>query len=666
MNDARGPGATMEPGSFAPVNEERVLMRSDEGRMLTGVCAGLGRYTGMDPVIFRVGFAALVIGSGIGIMLYVAAFLLMRNKNGGPGYVEQWSRRVFDTETVMALLAAIFALGLIINLAADGISTATVVVGTLLAITLLAAHARGVDLPALARSLPERARGRRGTRPAPDNWLGHPFGGAQPYPSQPFPSQPFPSQPYPSQPYPSYSDAAPGAPFTGTPAASAPPAGAAFSGAPAAAPPTTAAPFPDTAAAPFPEATAASARPAAPSAGAPQAGRPSDAARTETLSFDAPADVTRVQAPPADAPAGAPGGQAPPSDAVPSDAVPSDAVPPSAVPPAAAAASAQPAAGLRSETGAAPASGSATESPYRRLADLAEEALAASRRAGRAPSGPGVAAGHGSTPYEPAATPAGSPRYGDGRLTGGGFDSSGEPFAPRGPYRPYDSSRQYEPPAWVYGRPPRTATARRDRPKSFIGGITVFLALMVGGIMVAAQSSSSTLNPPVIGGAMLITIGAGLLIATWFGRGAGLVATGTIVSLLLVAGTTMNGIPKKIGTYTWEPLDSAQAVRTYSVGIGDGTLDLRSTKFVPGSLTRFDASVSVGELKVIVPRTARVKVFGYARLGDVTIEHVVQGGADVHHDKVLEPDVKPSGAVPVIELHVKAGIGDVEVSRAAA
>ncbi len=530
--------------------------------MLTGVCAGLGRYTGMDPVIFRVGFAVLVVGSGIGIMLYVAAFLLMRNTQGGPGYAEQWSRRVFDTETVMALLAAIFAFGLIINLAADGISTSTVVVGTLLAIALLAAHARGVDLLALVKSMPERVKGKRGTRPVPEHWTAFPSA-----------TRAF--------------SHAPGTPG-GTPAASA-----------------------------FTTAAAPSAPPFA-----------SDAPPATTSAFDAhpsdapPATTSAFDAPPSDAPAEAPSDAPSASEAPPGDRI----------------------FGTSAAAGRSPAA----EQLYRRLSDLAKEARAAATAAAGPGAAPPPAPGYRQTPRP------------------GGFDSSGEPFAPHGPYSP---RRPYEPDDWEYGRRPSAAAARPPRPKrpkSFTGAITVFVAFLVGGIMVATQSpSAQTVNLPLIGGAVLITIGAGLLVATWFGRGAGLVATGTIVSLLLVAGSTVNGIPKKIGSYTWEPVDSSVAVRTYSVGIGDGTLDLRDTKFLPGSRTRFDASVSMGELKIIVPSYARVEVFGYARLGDVKIEHAVQGGTDVHHDKVLEPAVSGTGAVPVIELHVKAGIGDVEVRRAA-
>ncbi|MFC4590533.1 PspC domain-containing protein [Sphaerisporangium corydalis] len=583
------------------MDEERVLKRSDEGRMLTGVCAGLGRYTGMDPVIFRVGFAALVVGSGIGIMLYVGAFLLMRSPNGGPGYAEQWSRRVFDTETVMALLAAIFALGLIINLAADGISTSTVVVGTLLAIALLAAHARGVDLLGLARTLPERARGRRGTRPVPEQWAGYPPG-ARPFsPLRDTPAGPF-------------ADARP-------------------DGMPAAAAETVTGP--NAGAAPVQETWAGA---------VPLADRAPDAGPVTERATGAVTEQVADAAPVRD------GGTVP--GAVPGAVPGVSGVPVADVPVADA-----PVAGAGS--GAEAPAGAGVAQEYRRLADLAREARGASPES----AGP------------PRVAPGGavSSRYGPVRRSGTGsgstgFDSSGEPFAPHGPYSRYTPSRAYEPHDWGYGRGGAGAAraARPKRPKSYVGAVTMFVALLTGGIMFAAQSPSGTPgNLPLIGGVVLITIGAGLLVTTWFGRGAGLVATGTIMSLLLVAGSTVNGIPRKIGSYTWEPLDSSQTIRSYSVGIGDGTLDLTGTKLVPGSRTRFDASVSIGELKIIVPRTARVEVFGYTRLGDVKIEHTVQGGADVHHDKVLEPDVASSGSTPVIELHVKAGIGDVEVNRAA-
>lgn len=60
-----------------PVAEPKRLSRARDGRWLGGVCAGLGRYFGLNPMIYRIGFAALSLVGGTGILLYVAAWLVM-------------------------------------------------------------------------------------------------------------------------------------------------------------------------------------------------------------------------------------------------------------------------------------------------------------------------------------------------------------------------------------------------------------------------------------------------------------------------------------------------------------------------------------------------------------------------------------------------------------
>ena len=61
----------------SPVAEPRRLSRARDGRWLGGVCAGLGRYFGLNPMIYRIGFVALSLAGGTGILLYVAAWLVM-------------------------------------------------------------------------------------------------------------------------------------------------------------------------------------------------------------------------------------------------------------------------------------------------------------------------------------------------------------------------------------------------------------------------------------------------------------------------------------------------------------------------------------------------------------------------------------------------------------
>ncbi|MEV4745083.1 PspC domain-containing protein [Streptosporangium amethystogenes subsp. fukuiense] len=554
MNDT-DPASTTSGSPPGSPSEDRALRRSDEGRMLTGVCAGLGRYAGVDPVLLRVGFAVLVLGSGIGIMLYVAAFLLMRETNGGPGYVEQWSRRDFDSETVLTLLAGLFALGLIVNISSDGVGTATVVVGTVFAIVLLTAHSRGVDLLAVARSLPDRLRRRRASYPA-DQW-----------------PNPFAHGP-------------------GT-ADGRRPVGEQDPAARAAAPP---APSPATYAA-RPGGETATER-YAPSSGGTRAETGAGPWSTAERPPPAPASETRTE----------PAPDTPPTPG--------------------------PTPGPISETFAGPA----PETPLR-------------------PAPP-----RGDIPAEP---------YRPARPS---FDSSGAPFSPYGPYQPLDPRKRQQPYSPYSPYAPYqpsgygaavTAPPRPRRPRSFVGGVTIFLAMIVGGIIVAIQSASGPANMTVAGGAALVVIGAGLLVAAWFGRGAGLVATGTILSIALVAGPMLGGMPKKFGNYQWQPTTLSEMARSYSVGMGEGVLDLSELALPPGSRTVVDVSVSVGEISVILPPTARIEVRGHTKFGDVKIDHTVEGGADIRHDRILEPEVPPKGDVATIVLNVRADIGDVEVRRAA-
>src|SRR5918996_6377337 len=64
-----------EPEDRGPV--PRKLLRSRDDRVVAGVAGGLGKYFGVDPVFFRVGFVALAFLGGLGVFLYPAALLFV-------------------------------------------------------------------------------------------------------------------------------------------------------------------------------------------------------------------------------------------------------------------------------------------------------------------------------------------------------------------------------------------------------------------------------------------------------------------------------------------------------------------------------------------------------------------------------------------------------------
>ena len=55
----------------------RRLVRVRDGRWLGGVCSGLGRYFDINPLVYRIAFAALALAGGTGLLLYLAAFLVI-------------------------------------------------------------------------------------------------------------------------------------------------------------------------------------------------------------------------------------------------------------------------------------------------------------------------------------------------------------------------------------------------------------------------------------------------------------------------------------------------------------------------------------------------------------------------------------------------------------
>jgi phage shock protein PspC (stress-responsive transcriptional regulator) len=68
-----------------PPEQPRRLVRAREGRVIGGVCAGLGRYFNVDPIIFRIGAVVLAFVGGAGLLAYLAALLLVPAEDSPAG-----------------------------------------------------------------------------------------------------------------------------------------------------------------------------------------------------------------------------------------------------------------------------------------------------------------------------------------------------------------------------------------------------------------------------------------------------------------------------------------------------------------------------------------------------------------------------------------------------
>jgi phage shock protein PspC (stress-responsive transcriptional regulator) len=63
------------------MTNSKTLHRSDN-RMVAGVCAGIAEYFGVDVTLVRILTAVIVIFGGTGLLLYVAAWLIMPDSSG--------------------------------------------------------------------------------------------------------------------------------------------------------------------------------------------------------------------------------------------------------------------------------------------------------------------------------------------------------------------------------------------------------------------------------------------------------------------------------------------------------------------------------------------------------------------------------------------------------
>jgi phage shock protein C len=70
-----GPGDPGPARSGSPGPDQRTVRRSRGDRVIAGVCGGLGRYLGIDPVLLRVAFIILALANGLGLIAYVVAWV---------------------------------------------------------------------------------------------------------------------------------------------------------------------------------------------------------------------------------------------------------------------------------------------------------------------------------------------------------------------------------------------------------------------------------------------------------------------------------------------------------------------------------------------------------------------------------------------------------------
>ncbi len=73
ISDNDGPSAR---DKFATPGHHR-MYRDTDNRIIGGVCAGMGAYWDLDPLIIRIIFIALVLAGGLGVLIYLILYIVL-------------------------------------------------------------------------------------------------------------------------------------------------------------------------------------------------------------------------------------------------------------------------------------------------------------------------------------------------------------------------------------------------------------------------------------------------------------------------------------------------------------------------------------------------------------------------------------------------------------
>ncbi|GGW17226.1 membrane protein [Streptomyces capoamus] len=228
--------------------------------------------------------------------------------------------------------------------------------------------------------------------------------------------------------------------------------------------------------------------------------------------------------------------------------------------------------------------------------------------------------------------------------------------------------------AWTHPgatRPPQAAPPRPRGPR-WIGGWVFLLALLAGGAGTGLGWHTHPLGTSLQTGlaCALAVFGLGIALSAALGRtGAGTVFLALVTAALLAGAAAL---PRDITTdwreASWKPAAADRVRPGYDLGTGRGTLDLSGVHPGRGRTVSTDARVGAGQLKVIVPADAAVRMSIDVGVGDIRLPGDGTRDVDVRPGRHREVTLLPAGSAGkagTLDLTLGVGVGQVEVSRAA-
>jgi phage shock protein PspC (stress-responsive transcriptional regulator) len=198
------------------------------------------------------------------------------------------------------------------------------------------------------------------------------------------------------------------------------------------------------------------------------------------------------------------------------------------------------------------------------------------------------------------------------------------------------------------------------KERSVLGRLTVGVALLVAGTLIALDVADViVVEPVVVLASALAVVALGLLVGTLLGRARGLIALGIVLTFLLIpVGAAPDGLRVEggAGERLYRPTSQSELLEQYQLGVGELTVDLRRLDVV--GTEDVEISVGMGEVIVLLPPDVAIDVDADVGAGtiDLPAGGPEQGGIGVEQSWQRDGD-----GTGTVNLTISAGLGAVTV-----
>ena len=204
---------------------------------------------------------------------------------------------------------------------------------------------------------------------------------------------------------------------------------------------------------------------------------------------------------------------------------------------------------------------------------------------------------------------------------------------------------------------------RPRREPSALSRVALFAALLALGLTAALQLVGIPVGFSGYVAALLLTVGAALVLGAWIGRARWLIPVGALLAVALAVSSAVEATNVRVdGNQVWSPSSTTEIQRSYHIDLGSGTLDLTQVDFT-GQDVAIRVSVSGGNMQVILPPdvdvSGRVNVsYGNAQL----LGEEISGSRQ--HDRTFS-DLGDDGEEGPGHVRLDLGVnaGNLEVQR---